>query len=153
MILSLLTDETSSSDPTSKIISYVLIGVLLVLVIGSMFLMQRRRKKQEKETQDQMDAIGPGNKVTTIGGVVGIVVAVDPIDQTFILETGDEEHGKCYVKFLKQAIYQSDAIVEKNKKDDKEAAKEEAEEKAETSVPEASAEEANVEAETEEKKD
>jgi len=139
---------------SSKILSYVLIGVLVVVLIGSMILMNRRRRKQEKEAQDQMDAVGPGNKVTTIGGVVGIVVAIDPTDQTFVLETGDEEHGKCYVKFLKQAIYQSDAVVDKNKKDDKDA-KEEAEEKAETSAPEASAEEANVELEEvkEDKKD
>lgn len=111
---------------SQQIISYVLVGVLVVVLIVSMVLLNRRRSKQEKEAQEQMDAIKPGNKVTTIGGVVGIVVAVDPTDQTFVLETGDEEHGKCYVKFLKQAIYQSDAVVDKNKKSDE--AKETAEE-------------------------
>jgi len=88
-----------------------------------MILMNRRSKKREKEAQDLIDAVKPGNKVTTIGGVVGIVVEVNPEDNTFVLETGSEDHGKCYVKFIRQAIYESDAVVDKtaDKKDEKPA--------------------------------
>ena len=60
-----------------------------------------------------LDAIKPGNKVKTIGGICGIVVEVCPDDNTFVLETGTEASGKSYIKFDKQAVYQTDAVAEK----------------------------------------
>ncbi|MDE7454190.1 MAG: preprotein translocase subunit YajC, partial [Clostridia bacterium] len=71
----------------------------------------RRRKKQEKDAQDLINAVQPGNKVKTIGGICGIVVEVDNEEQTFVLETGTEKSGKCFIKFDRQAIYQTDAVV------------------------------------------
>ena len=59
-----------------------------------------------------LNAIKPGNKVKTIGGICGIVVEVCPDDNTFVLETGTENSGKSYIKFDRQAIYQTDAVVE-----------------------------------------
>lgn len=87
--------------------------MLVVAIVVMFILSSRRRKKQEKETQDLMDAVGPGNKVKTIGGVCGIVVEVNHDENTFVLETGSENSGKCFIKFDKQAIYQTDAVVEK----------------------------------------
>lgn len=114
MIFSLLDGEASTSANSQNAwVSWVLIGVLVVLLIGSMFLMNRRNKKREKEAQDRIDAVKPGNKVTTIGGVSGIVVEVNPEDNTFVLETGSEACGKCYMKFIRQAIYETDAVAEK----------------------------------------
>lgn len=117
MIFSLLEGEASSGTNSQNAwVSWVLIGVLVVLLIGSMFLMNRRNKKREKEAQDRIDAVKPGNKVTTIGGVSGIVVEVNPEDNTFVLETGSEASGKCYMKFIRQAIYETDAVVAKEAK-------------------------------------
>lgn len=96
-------------------VSYVLIGVLVVVLVVSMIIMNRRSKKREQEAKELMDAVKPGNKVTTIGGIVGIVVETNPDDNTIVVETGSEDHGKCYIKFIRQAIYESDAVVDKNK--------------------------------------
>lgn len=112
MLFSILA-EGSTATNTNNWLSYVLIGVLVVILVASMILMNRRSKKREKEAQELIDAVKPGNKVTTIGGVVGIVVEVNPEDNTFVLETGSEDHGKSYIKFIRQAIYESDAVVEK----------------------------------------
>lgn len=98
---------------SNQIVTYVILGVLVVAIVVMFILSSRRRKKQEKETQDLMDAVGPGNKVKTIGGVCGIVVEVNHDENTFVLETGSENSGKCFIKFDKQAIYQTDAVVEK----------------------------------------
>ena len=98
---------------SNQIVTYVILGVLVVAIVVMFILSSRRRKKQEKETQDLMDAVGPGNKVKTIGGVCGIVVEVNHDENTFFLETGSENSGKCFIKFDKQAIYQTDAVVEK----------------------------------------
>ena len=62
---------------------------------------------------DMLNAIQPGNKVKTIGGICGVVVEVCPEDNTFILETGSEQSGKSYIKFDKQAVYQTDAAAKK----------------------------------------
>lgn len=97
----------------SSILSYVLIGVLVVVLVVSMILMNRRSKKREQEAQALIDAVKPGNKVKTIGGICGIVVEVNPEEDTFVLETGTETSGKSYMKFVRQAILESDAVVEK----------------------------------------
>ena len=106
----LLADEAQNNNGW---LSYVLIGALVVVLIGSMVIMNRRNKKRQQEAEDLINAVKPGNKVKTIGGVCGIVVEVDPEENTFVLETGSETSGKCYMKFDRQAILQSDAVVEK----------------------------------------
>ena len=94
-------------------VSWVLIIALVLVMVVVMVLMNRRSKKQRQEAEDLINAVKPGNKVKTIGGVCGIVVEVDEEENTFVLETGSETSGKCYMKFDRQAILQSDAVVEK----------------------------------------
>lgn len=96
--------------------SWVLIIGLVLVIVVFMVLNSRSAKKRQKETQAMLDAIQPGNKVKTIGGVCGIVVEVNPEDNTFILETGTEATGKSYLKFDKQAVYQTDATAKKTEK-------------------------------------
>ena len=93
----------------------IILGAIIALFIVWMVFSGKKRKKQEQEAQDLINAVGPGNKVKTIGGICGIVVEVDKEENTFILETGSESTGKCYIKFDKQAIYQTDAVVEAKK--------------------------------------
>lgn len=120
---------------SSTIMTYVILGVLIVAVILMFVFSSRRRKKQEQDAQDLINAVKPGNKVKTIGGICGIVVEVDGDENTFVLETGTEQSGKSYIKFDRQAIYQTDAVVEK-----KEGKTEKAEEQSE-SAPEAKSDE------------
>ena len=93
--------------------SYLLMAGLVAVIVVFMFLSSRSRKKREQETMDMLNAIQPGNKVKTIGGICGIVVEVCPEDNTFVLETGTEASGKSYLKFDKQAVYQTDAVAKK----------------------------------------
>ena len=95
-------------------ITYIILGVLVVAIIVMFIFSSRRRKKQEEDAKNLIDAVKPGNKVKTIGGICGIVVEVDAEENTFVLETGSEQSGKSFIKFDRQAIYQTDAVVEKN---------------------------------------
>ena len=119
MLFNLL-DSATTSSPTSGggggWMSWVLIIGLVLVIVVFMVLNSRSAKKRQKETQAMLDAIQPGNKVKTIGGVCGIVVEVNPEDNTFILETGTEATGKSYLKFDKQAVYQTDATAKKTEK-------------------------------------
>ena len=92
---------------------YIILGVLLVGIVVMFVFSSRRRKKQEQDAQDLINSLKPGNKVKTIGGICGIVVEVDNEENTFVLETGTEQSGKCFIKFDRQAIYQTDAVASK----------------------------------------
>ena len=98
----------------SQISTYIILGVLIAAIVAMFVFSSKRRKKQEEEAKNLIDAVKPGNKVKTIGGICGIVVEVDTEENTFVLETGSEQSGKCFIKFDRQAIYQTDAVVEKN---------------------------------------
>lgn len=116
MIFRLLTDATSSgagAEPSSPWLSWVFLGVMVGAVVLLLFFNRRSQKKRMDETQAMLNAIKPGNKVKTIGGICGIVIELCPEDNTFVLETGTEVSGKSYLKFDMQAVYQTDAVVEK----------------------------------------
>ena len=155
MINSLLEGTTNNTGW----ISYVILGVMIVAIVVLFIFSGRRRKKQEQNAKNLIDAVKPGNKVKTIGGICGIVVEVDTEENTFVLETGTEQSGKCFIKFDRQAIYQTDAVVEKpeEKKEEELPAENPSELKAETEDKEALAEKEQAPAEEEkaeeEKKD
>lgn len=122
MLFSLLTsslDSSVSSSPSTGgcfskeqlPMTLVMLGLLAVMIIFMMFSRRSQMKKQQ-EQMNMLNAVKPGNKVKTIGGICGVVVEVCPEDNTFVLETGSEESGKSYIKFDKQAIYQTDAVPE-----------------------------------------
>lgn len=151
MINSLLEGTTNNTGW----ISYVILGVMIVAIVVLFIFSGRRRKKQEQDAKNLIDAVKPGNKVKTIGGICGIVVEVDTEENTFVLETGTEQSGKCFIKFDRQAIYQTDAVVEKpeEKKEEELPAENPSELKAETEDKEALAEKEQAPAEEEKAKE
>lgn len=105
MIYSLLADEGGNS--TGWVLPVVL-GVLLVLIIVWFVFSGRKNKARQKEYVEQLEAIRPGHKVKTAGGICGVVVEVCD-DNTVIIETGSEQSGKSYIKMDKELIAQTDA--------------------------------------------
>lgn len=114
MIYSLLAaaaEEGGNSGGGSGIpqwVLYVLIGVVAAGLIAWLFFSSRKNKQRQKEYVEQLDAIAPGNKVKTAGGICGVVVEVCD-DNTVIIETGSEQSGKSYIKMDKELIAQTDA--------------------------------------------
>jgi preprotein translocase subunit YajC len=52
--------------------------LLIVLLFGVMyFLMIRPQQKRRREAQQMQSALGPGDRIVTIGGLHGTVVAMD----------------------------------------------------------------------------
>ncbi|MBQ3220410.1 MAG: preprotein translocase subunit YajC [Clostridia bacterium] len=112
MFFNLLT-SSGTGEAGSPISTYIMLGIMVVAIIVLLVFNRRSQKKKQQEAMDMLNAIKPGNKVKTIGGICGIVVELCPEDNTFVLETGTEASGKSYIKFDKQAVYQTDAVVEK----------------------------------------
>ena len=107
MLINLLAESESGSNWTS----YIWIIVLLVLLVAFFVWSFISQKKKQKAYTEQINAVKPGCKVKTIGGICGTVVSIDGEENTFVLKTG-EEGSECYIKFDKQAIYQTDAKPE-----------------------------------------
>ena len=116
MLFNLLSSAPVAGNPWS---SYIVIGIIVVAFIFIFIMNSRSQKKRQKEMDETLNAVKPGCKVKTIGGICGIVVEVCPEDNTFVLETGTESTGKCFLKFDKQAIYQTDAKKEEVKPEEK----------------------------------
>lgn len=87
--------------------SWILLGVLLLILIVSPFIMRAKSKKEMDTQQKMMDAINKGDTVLTSAGVIGKVVGIDANKQgykTLTLETGDEKH-KGYLCVDIRSIY------------------------------------------------
>ena len=115
MLWNLLTEgatggqQQQQANPAS---TYIFMAILIAVIVVFMIMNRRSQKKRQEETTNMLNAIKPGNKVKTIGGICGVIVEVCD-DNTFVLETGTEKSGKSYIKFDKQAVYQTDAVVDK----------------------------------------
>ena len=111
MILSLLNSTTGTGGEggnSSPTIMFIVIIAVIVIFVAFMLLSGRKNKARQQEYVEQLEAIRPGHKVKTAGGICGIVVEVCD-DNTVIIETGSENSGKSYVKMDKTCIAQTDA--------------------------------------------
>ncbi|MBE5756276.1 MAG: preprotein translocase subunit YajC [Clostridiales bacterium] len=88
--------------------SYIIMGVLFVLIIVFFVFSSRQNKKRQKQQQDMINGIKKGDTITTIGGIIGSVVEINDDKNYIVLETGTSA-DKNYIKFDKAAIYRVDA--------------------------------------------
>ena len=80
--------------------SYIsLFFTLALMLVLLYFMIYRPQKKQEKKDAAMRSSLEIGDQVTTIGGVIGRVVAIK--DDTFVLETGAD---RVKIRFTKTAI-------------------------------------------------
>ena len=80
--------------------SYIsLFFTLALMLVMLYFMIYRPQKKQEKKDAAMRSSLEIGDQVTTIGGVIGRVVAIK--DDTFVLETGAD---RVKLRFTKNAI-------------------------------------------------
>ena len=80
--------------------SYIsLFFTLALMLVLLYFMIYRPQKKQEKKDAAMRAALEIGDQVTTIGGIVGRVVAIK--DDTFVLEIGAD---RVKIRFIKNAI-------------------------------------------------
>ena len=130
----------------------VFICVIVALLVAFFVWSFISNKKKQKNFNDTINAVKPGSKVKTIGGVCGEVVEIDDEENTFVLKTGTSDgSGVSYLKFDKQAIYQTDAKPEPKAEEPVKEEKSAKEEKAEEPFEEDKTEEKPAEAPAEEK--
>lgn len=100
-------DDISSDTSSVDLLGTMGMPIILILAMVAMWwFTSRSQKKRDKEAQDMRDSLQIGDEVTTIGGVIGKVVAVK--DETFVLETTKD---RTHIRFLKAAIRSVDVKI------------------------------------------
>ena len=102
------------------------IGIWVVVIAAAYFLFIRPQRKRQKQEEELRKSIEIGDDVTTIGGIVGRVIAVREDDDTIMVETGSD---KTRMRFKKWAIASVDTPEKQPKAPEKKSAKEDKEEK------------------------
>ena len=90
---------------------------MLVMMIAIMyFVMIRPENKRKKEAEQMRAAVKKGDKVVTIGGIVGVVVDVK--ENKFVMETGADQ---VRIEFEKWALSSNETAAEAKKAEAKKA--------------------------------
>lgn len=79
-------DGTTAASGTGSTIQFVLSIVVLFAVFY--FFMIRPEKKRKKKAEDMRSSLGTGDKIVTIGGMMGTIVGTSNDSITF--ETGED---------------------------------------------------------------
>ena len=105
---------TGSSMITSVI---MIVGMIAVMY----FLMIRPENKRKKEAEEMRSSLKNGDKITTIGGIVGTVVDVK--EDKFVIETSAD---RVRMEFVKWALSTNESAAERAKEAKKKAAEDKA---------------------------
>lgn len=98
--------------------------IMIVAMFAIMyFLLIRPQKKKEKETKQMIAALGVGDVITTIGGIIGKIVKIKDDEITLVTGVLGNPNERSTMRFAKWAIRD---VVKKaeGKKESLEAAEE-----------------------------
>jgi len=118
-MLYFLADAASNQGSNGGLLG--MLPMLLIMVGVFYFMLIRPENKRKKEAEQLRSNIKNGDKITTIGGVMGTVVDVK--GDSFVVETSADQ---VRIEFAKWALSTNDTATEAAK----EAAKKKQEEKA-----------------------
>jgi preprotein translocase subunit YajC len=107
------TTNTPNGDPTGGLSTIIM---LLAMVAIFYFMLIRPENKRKKEAEQMRSAVKVGDKVTTIGGIIGKVVHVS--DEKFVLETGADQ---VRIELAKWALSTNESGAERAKEEAKKA--------------------------------
>ena len=94
-----------------------MINMFIIVFLLLYFMVIRPRRKKERELEDLRKAIKIGDIVTTIGGIVGIVVSVK--DDGLTIETGSDRNKIRIKNWAIRDIEKIDDVVAKAKEENK----------------------------------
>ncbi len=114
---------TTSTAAAGGMGSTVIMMVLMIAIFYFMLIRPENKRKQEAE--EMRSAVKKGDKVVTIGGIVGTVVDVK--ENKFVLETGADQ---VRIEFEKWALSTNETAADAKKAEAKKAQEDKAKAKA-----------------------
>lgn len=109
-MLNFLTNNAQGAGMASSLI------MILVMVAIFYFMLIRPENKRKKEAEQMRSAVKTGDKITTIGGIVGTVVNVK--ESKIVIETGADQ---VRIELEKWAISSNETATEAAKEEQKKA--------------------------------
>lgn len=89
--------DAASAPPINPIMNFM--PFILIFIIFY-FLLMRPQQKRQQELQKMIADLKKGDKVTTVGGILGVIHSIQ--DDYVVLRIGDNENSK--VEVLKSAV-------------------------------------------------
>ena len=88
-----------------------MIPLLIVMVARMYFMIWRPEKKRKKEEEELRNSLAVGDKITTIGGIVGKIVEIE--GDSLVIETSKD---RVRMELKKFSVSTNDTAAEKQKK-------------------------------------
>ncbi len=88
-----------AQDPTGSMIQFIVMMVALFAVMY--FMVIRPQKKREKLTREMLAGLIVGDKIITIGGIIGKISSIK--DDNLVIESGSGS-DKSYIKIARWAV-------------------------------------------------
>ena len=97
---------------------WTLIIIYALIFVGIYFILIRPKSKKNKQEQELRNSIEIGDEITTIGGIVGRIIAVRDEDEEFVIETGSEKTKMVFKKWAISTVNteKEKPVVEKKEK-------------------------------------
>ena len=116
-------ESTTTTGTDGGLLS--MLPMLLIMIAVFYFMIIRPENKRKKEAEQLRSNIKNGDKITTIGGIVGKVVDVK--EDKFVIETGADQ---VRIELAKWALSTNETAAEAAKEADKKAEEDRAKAKA-----------------------
>lgn len=88
-----LTTLDTASTPTNDPGSFILMIIIYVAIFAALyFFLIRPNSKKKKEEAEIRNNLEIGDEITTIGGIMGRVVAIKDDEDAIIIETGSDRN-------------------------------------------------------------
>ncbi len=105
------TDATASADGTAAGGGWSMIIMIVVMIAVFYFFLIRPENKKKKQAEEMRSSLSVGDQITTIGGIVGRIVAVK--SETIVFETSED---RVRMEVTKWAISSKGKQTEEEKK-------------------------------------
>ena len=116
-------ETTPVQNPGGNLLSTIIMLVAMVAIFY--FMLIRPENKRKKEAEQMRSSLKKGDKITTIGGIVGTVVDIK--EDKFVLETGAD---RVRIEFAKFALSENHTGAERAAAETKKAKEQAAKDKA-----------------------
>ena len=93
-MLNIFLEGEGDAPADNGIMMWILLGFLVVMVFVLVVLPMFTKNKQKKEADEGKRFLRPGDKIKTVGGIVGTIVAINQISEVekeLVIETGIDD--------------------------------------------------------------
>ena len=90
----------TAANPTATLISYG--GMIMMMIAVFYFMLIRPQRKKDKQVKEMLNALKPGDRVTTIGGIYGTITSIR--DDTITLSVGSQRTEMVFARWAIRGV-------------------------------------------------